>query len=137
MLQVITPPRGNDAYGSGEFGSPRNGSHPTHRGVDLAAAVGSVLISPVKGRVTKHGTVYRDDPSYTYIEITDDDLKRHRFFYVRPLYAVNALVEKGAEIGAVQNISGRYQSTVKSPMVNHIHYEIINDHGQYIDPSCF
>lgn len=137
MLQVITPPRGVDAYGSGEFGAPRNGSHPTHRGEDYAALPGSQLLSPIRGRVTKHGYPYRDDLTFQYIEVTDGDLNRHRFFYTYPLVELGELVHEGDILATVQNISGRYQSSNKTPMANHIHYEIIDDHGTYLNPGDF
>ena len=135
MLQVITPPRGVDAYGSGEFGSPRSGAHGKHRGVDFAAATGSELLSPVKGRVTKHGYPYNDTLEFRYIEITDGDLNRHRFFYTQPTVEIGELVREGDIIALVQNISGRYQSSNKTPMVNHVHYEIIDVHGEYLNPT--
>ncbi|WP_299077891.1 M23 family metallopeptidase [uncultured Paraglaciecola sp.] len=137
MLQVITPLRGVDAYGNGAFGAPRNGSHPTHRGVDYAAAAGSQVLSPVKGRVTKHGYPYADALEFRYLEITDGALNRHRFFYTNPMVEVGELVHEGDIIASVQNISGRYKSSKKNPMVNHVHYEIIDERGIYLNPDEF
>jgi murein DD-endopeptidase MepM/ murein hydrolase activator NlpD len=137
MLTVITPARGADSYGSGDFGAPRNGSHPKHRGIDFGALAGSDLLSPVLGRVTKLGYPYADDLTFRYVEITDGDLNRHRFFYTLPVVALGELIKPGDIIATVQNISGRYQSSSKKPMVNHIHYEVIDDHGVYVDPAVF
>jgi len=81
MLQIITPKRGTDGYGSGEFGASR--SNRTPHGVDYACYPGSQLLSPVKGSVTKLGYPYRDDMAYRYVEITDCNELRHPFFLPR------------------------------------------------------
>ena len=132
MLTIITPKRRPDGYGSGEFGSSRG--ERTHQGVDYSCYPDSNLLSPVTGRVTKLGFPYSDDMSYRYIEVTDGDLNRHRFFYVEPVADLGALVEPGQLLGTVQDIAARYHN---KPMTGHVHYEIIDQHGEYRNPEVF
>ena len=130
MLTIITPKRPPDGYGAGEFGARRG--ERTHQGVDFACYPGSQLMSLVSGRVSKLGYPYADDLAYRYIEITDADLNRHRFFYVDPSVDIGELVHTGEPIGHAQDITARY---TKKPMNNHIHYEIIDSSGHYRNPE--
>lgn len=132
MLKIITPKRRPDGYGSGEFGASRGAR--THQGVDYACLAGSDLLSPVSGRVTKLGYPYADDLQYRYVEITDPDLNRHRFFYVEPATDLGALIDPGELIGTVQDIGQRYSDR---DMTCHVHYEIIDDAGEYRNPEIF
>ncbi len=132
MFTVTAPLRGSDDYGAGHFGAPR-GDH-THNGMDFAAAKDSGLMSSVSGEVTKHGYPYADDLSFRYIEITDENDFRHRFFYVKPSHPVGAIVSVGQVIGQVQDIAGRYSD---KHMKNHFHYEIKSIDGGYLDPELF
>jgi len=131
QLMVRTPLRGTDPGGSGHFGASRG--RRLHMGVDFAAAPDSVLLSPVTGKVTKHGYPYSDDLSYRYIQIVDKNGWRHRFFYVDPIPVLDSTVEVGDEIGKVQDISTRYP--VPKGMKCHIHYEIIDKNGNYVEPG--
>jgi murein DD-endopeptidase MepM/ murein hydrolase activator NlpD len=130
MLTAVTPKR-NDKVGSGEFGAPRGSRR--HNGIDYAVQPGSVLLSPIKGRVTKFGYCYSSDLSYRYIQVTDANRRNHRFFYVEPLeeHAINQEVGEGEAIGIVQDISAKYSSE----MINHVHYEIKDASGAYVNPE--
>lgn len=101
-------------------------------GQDYAAAAGSILLSPVQGLVTKLGYPYQDDLRFRYLEITNGAY-RHRFFYVEPDVVVGDVVDIGTELGVVQNIVERY--FVPRGMTNHIHYEIKNAAGEYVNPE--
>ena len=116
-LLIKCPVRGGDPHGSGHWGAKR-GSRK-HKGIDYAAPVGGVLLSPVAGTVTKFGHPYADDLSYEYVEITDAGNTKHRFFYVEPLVQLNATVDVLEEIGLVQDLTTRYEK-----ITNHVHYEI-------------
>ena len=100
-------------------------------GVDLAVLPESILCSPVKGKVTKLGYPYADDLSFRYVEVTVTNGDRHRFFYVEPLVYLGDKVRVGDHLGIVQDIRTRYAQG----MVPHIHYEIKDDQGTYLDPS--
>lgn len=131
MLTTIAPRRGTDTWGSGAFGASRG--NRLHMGVDFVTAPESTLLSPVKGEVTKLGYPYGDDLSYRYVEITDKDGSRHRFFYVEPLVDLRQKVRKGDKIGIVQDVTRRYP--VPIGMKVHVHYEIINKDGLYEEPG--
>ncbi len=135
MLYVLTPPRVQDDFGRGEFGAPRGDR--THNGVDFQAPPESILLSPVTGEFTKYGTVYRSDPYYRYIQITDDNGNNHRFFYVQSYRLIlKTLIFRHTKIGIVQDIAGKYNQPDRR-MLNHIHYEIKTKSGEFLNPEDF
>jgi murein DD-endopeptidase MepM/ murein hydrolase activator NlpD len=131
MIKLVPPLRGSDAMGDGSFGASRGDR--THNGIDYAAAPGSTVLSPVWGFVSKLGYPYGDDLTYRYVEITNHS-KRHRYFYVAPIdgMAAGDEIQTGEPLGTVQDIAKRYSPR---KMKNHIHYEIIDLDGNYIDPE--
>ena len=136
MLTAQLKLRGSDSWGSGAYKAPRGDR--LHTGVDYAAAEGTYILSPCIGLVTKLGTAYKKDPHWRYVEITDLSGCRHRVFYITPLVcdgqeAITILTP----IGIAQNISLKYlqQDPSISPMVNHVHYEILRPDGTTIDPE--
>lgn len=132
-ITVLIPKRGRDSWGEGHFGASR-GKKRTHMGVDYCVAEDSVLISPITGHVTKLGYPYGDDLTYRYVEVKDHHGARHRFFYVEPDVEPGDVVFEGeTELGTVQNIVRRYP--VPRGMKNHIHYEIIDADGLYVNPE--
>ena len=144
MLLCQAPLRGTDDWGSGAFGSSR--VDRIHTGEDVVMAVGSLVMAPVSGKITKLGFAYADDPTYRIVDITDSKNNRHRLFYVQPLdtIKVGQHVAEGALVGEVQDVAERYNElTIKGGhltsklMKNHVHYEIINGSGEYLDPKEF
>lgn len=135
-LCIELPRRGVDDYGSGDYGARRSGGR-THNGVDYAALPGSILLSPIVGTVTKHGYCYSDDFSFRYVEITTQSGQRHRFFYVIPIIDEGKHVYKNAPIGRVDDLRRRYPADDIhcKPITNHVHYEIIDQHGDFINPD--
>jgi len=133
LLTITTPTRGNDTWGSGDFGASRAGR--LHMGIDYAAMPGSILQSPVTGVVTKLGYCYGDDLSYRYVQVTTHDGARHRFFYIEPDVVLNSQVQEGYELGEVQDVTRRYQ--VPKGMKPHIHYEIIDKDKLYVSPEAY
>jgi len=134
MLAARLKLRGSDAWGSGAYGAARG--HRKHRGVDYAAEEGAYILSPCVGIVTKLGTVYKKDPHWRYVEVTDLTGLKHRIFYVTPLVHLSQAVTVLDSIGIAQNISLKYlqQDPSVFPMVNHVHYEIL-DGGTTINPE--
>ena len=121
--------RGWDKFGGGHFGASR-GSR-THKGIDYAAPVGSVVLAPVGGVVTKIGYPYADDTSYRYVEITSGRDRRHRVFYVLPLrLQVGDEVGVGDPIGTAQDLEPRYPG-----ITPHIHYEVMTASGSFLNPE--
>jgi len=129
--RLVAPLIRVDDSGDGHFGAPRGGR--THRGVDYLCRPGDPVFAPVGGTVTKLGFAYPDDLTWRYIEITDAQRNRHRFFYVFPLISVHTLVPVHLQIGTAQDISVRYSPRMRP----HIHYEIIDGNGEFLDVEQF
>lgn len=119
--------RGQDKWGSGEFGAPR-GNH-THNGIDYCVEPEMQILSPAAGKITKHGYPYADDLSFRYVQITDKDGKNHRVFYCEPILPIGRIVKKDTVIGFSQDLTERYPG-----ITPHIHYEIMED-GKYLNPE--
>ena len=129
-LTTILPPRQPDSWGLGHYGAPRG--NRKHRGIDFAAFPGSTLLTPLTGTVTKLGYAYSDDPQWRYVEVTNGLGERHRFFYVEPAVGMGQEVYVGKALGTVQDVTERYED-----ITPHVHYEIINADGEYINPEEF
>ena len=132
MINCILPERGIDDFGSGAFGASR-GSR-THRGIDWACYPDTIIESRTSGRVTKLGYPYANE-DFRYVEITDENLARHRYFYVNPMVKQGDLIEQDEVIGYAQDIAGKY-NTAEKRMTNHIHYEILVN-NEPVDPEEF
>ena len=138
MLCAKLPPRGTDAWGSGEYGASR-GDHK-HRGFDYAVTAGTYIVSPCIGKVTKLGYPYAwsdDSINYRYVEITDLVGNKHRVFYIDPLVYKGESVHVLTTIGIAQDISAKYHDKKLSPMINHVHVEVIDPRGDTINPESF
>lgn len=128
-LSFLAPRRTSDSFGSGHYGAPR-GSR-IHSGIDFAARPHSLLLSPIAGEVTKLGYPYSDDMEFRYVEVTDSDGLRHRFFYIFPGVAFGETIDVGDPLGTVQDLEPRYPG-----ITPHAHYEIRQDPGNLpIDPD--
>lgn len=116
--QLTNPVAGasNRSIGS-PFGAPRNGGRRLHEGVDIFAARGSPVISPVKGRVTRVGE-YGLGGKVVWVR----DLQRGLLLYFahldRQLVNEGERVLPGDTIGLVGN-TGNASTT--SP---HLHFGI-------------
>jgi len=132
-MQQLLPKRGVDDFGSGEYQSSRGDR--IHNGVDYTCAPGAEILAPISGQITKIGYPYSGDFHYQYVEITLNDL-RHRVFYVSPNVSIgDQVIENESVIGAAQNIAKKY-SAGNRVMKNHVHYEIKDEHGQFINPEA-
>ena len=119
----------SDSAGDGHYGAPRG--NRTHCGIDYCCEPGSPILSPIVGTVTKHGYPYGDDLSWRYIQITDHDGMHHRLFYVKPQAPIGVEVTASTQVGLAQDIAIRYPGQGMTP---HVHYEIMNDAGEYTNP---
>jgi murein DD-endopeptidase MepM/ murein hydrolase activator NlpD len=128
---IVEPVVRYDKAGAGNFGASRG--NRDHNGVDYLCRPKGKVFSPAKGTVTKHGYTYRNDPQWRYIEVTDENAQRHRLFYVSPKANVNQHVEAGEVIGEAQDISQRYPG---QGMLAHVHYEIMTQSNEYLDPEA-
>lgn len=120
-----------DKQGCGHWGASR-GSRK-HRGVDLVCDVGDYINSPVNGVVTKIGFPYGDSNKHhiRYIEIENSEYK-FRVFYVDPAVAKGETVTTKTVIGVSQELGCFYNG-----ITEHIHLEIKDKHGNYVDPNPF
>lgn len=129
MIKLIPPKRRPDNFGSGHFNAPR-GDH-FHNGEDLAAWVGSIVLSNIAGRVTKIGYPYGDDLSFRYVQVTSGSGLDYRFFYVNPSVKVGDNIKVDDELGTVQDLNKRYDG-----ITPHIHFEVKKS-GEYLDPNDY
>lgn len=122
----------SDPAGDGSWQASRDGGKRRHNGIDLVCQPGGILISPLYGEVTKLGYAYGEDLFWRYIEITDRDRLKHRFFYANPIVKAGEIVTPLSSIGEMQNITLKYPNTGMTP---HIHYGVKDQTGKYIKPE--
>lgn len=129
---LINPPvRGNDAHGSGAYLASRGDRQ--HKGVDFACYPGSELLSMCHGTITRFGFPYSHHPDYRYVEVTDSNALKFRFFYVQPNpdLSVGDKVKPGDILGTSQDLGRIYGG-----ITNHIHFEVKRGR-EYLDPTDF
>lgn len=123
--------RGVDAFGSGDFGARRDAGKRTHHGVDYVAFVGQKVRAPISGEVSRVGYAYRGIGGLRVVEIVNPETKfTARVLYVEPTVAVGDVVVAGEEIGAAQDLSGRYPG-----ITNHVHVELRDARRRLLDAS--
>jgi murein DD-endopeptidase MepM/ murein hydrolase activator NlpD len=125
-------PRGEDAYGEGEFGASRDGGVRRHEGVDFTAAAGQAVVAPISGYVSKIGFAYAGDNDLRFVEITNPALHyAARVFYINPSVAVGDAVAVGRAIGSMHTLQAKYPGG----MTDHVHLEVIDTKGRRIDAT--
>lgn len=133
-----------DDWGHGHYGASRGGR--PHNGQDFMCNPDVKIQTHIAGEITKYGFCYKPEPgktSYRYVEVTDKDGYRHRFFYctlARSQVGQNVFV--GDIIGYCQDISKRYRFEADSKdnnryMINHVHYEVKTPKGNFTNPNTF
>ena len=122
----------DDSAGEGHFGAPRGTR--SHVGEDSLCTPGAGILSPCNGTVTKHGYCYNGDFKYRYVEITEQCGLRHRLFYVLPCWQLLDACTVNDVVGIAQDISERYPGKGMKP---HVHYEIKDQTGAYVDPEDY
>ena len=134
MLRIIAPNRGNDCYGSGAYHASRGTR--IHKGVDKSCYKDSLILAISAGHVTKIGYPY--NPSHPikghlrYVEITDKDDLRLRYFYVKASVSVGEKVLKGQVIGKSQGLGEIYKG-----ITDHIHLEILDKNDVECNPDFY
>jgi murein DD-endopeptidase MepM/ murein hydrolase activator NlpD len=125
-------PRGDDAYGEGEFGARRDGGSRRHEGVDFIADAGQKVVAPISGYVSKIGFAYAGDSNLRFVEITNPALHyAARVFYINPSVAVGDAVAVGRAIGSMHSLQKKYPGG----MTDHVHLEVIDTKGERIDAT--
>jgi murein DD-endopeptidase MepM/ murein hydrolase activator NlpD len=131
--------RGTDCFGSGAYGASR-GSRK-HNGIDITENDGFLIVANASviayeaGEVTKLGYPYNpnDDKkgNYRYVEITSNGY-RLRYFYIGLLVEVGDDIERGQTIGWSQDLECVYPG-----ITQHVHFEIKDPDGKFIDPVAY
>lgn len=119
--------RGDDPTGHGYYGAKRGARK--HKGLDLVAAPGDPVRSPIHGVVSKLGYPYANNLEFRYVEITGE-VYRVRLMYVSPEVELGARVFEGDLVGSAQDIAGHWNPAMK----NHVHVEVYK-HGLLTDPE--
>lgn len=124
--------RGNDSHGSGAFMASRG--NRKHHGIDISGAPGGLVCPQLIGAVTKLGYPYAAEgmQHFRYVQVTDPAGNAHRYFYVTPLIELGDQVTLDTVVGIVQDRGG-----LSPGMGNHVHYEIIDKTGRYVNPAKF
>lgn len=143
-MMATLPERKTDSYGSGHYGAIRTSSDRKgqkkqrgHNGKDFACYPNTTIHSTIHGTVTKLGYPYGDDLSFRYVQITDIEKNDHRFFYVEPSVNIGDKINSGQAIGKTQKLGDRYPPKKNFPITEHLHYEVKDKDGKYIDPEIF
>ena len=122
--------RGTDCHGSGHYLANR-GSR-THNGIDIVTHANESVVAYEGGIVTKIGFPYSpsDDQKgmFRYVEVTNNG-HRLRYFYVGVLVELGDAIERGQTIGWSQELESVYPG-----ITQHVHLEIKNEAGNFIDP---
>jgi len=126
--------RDRDSYGSGAFGSRRDGGKRKHEGADFISAPGSIVFSPLSGAVVDIGYAYQGKEKWRFIEIEDGVHKlKSRVFYIDPTVSVGDVVQAGDSIGLAASLAERYPLG----MTNHVHVELRDSAGAELDPALY
>lgn len=128
---VSNPVRGVDAYGSGAYGTPRDGGRRTHHGVDFVAVAGQAVQAPIAGIITRIGAAYAGQDTLQFVEISNPTTHYvARVLYVGPTVTRGMSVAAGDQIGIAQSLAARYPLGI----TNHVHVEFIGRRGARLDP---
>ena len=126
---MINPTGGairNDVGGNGHYGASRGARK--HQGTDYLVLPGAGVVAPITGRISRVVRVYPDSDKWVGVEIVGLRVTVKLFYVVLFEPLLHTTVEAGDILGLAQNISKRYQTSMKP----HIHMEIT-----HIDPQCF
>ena len=112
-----------DAQGCGHWQAPRG--NRKHNGIDVVCQAGECVESITDGIITKIGYPYNPNSSkghFRYVEVTDANKARIRYFYVMPSIDVKVgkTVAQGDSLGNSQKLSNIY-----SGITQHYHLEVI------------
>ena len=122
--------RGQDRHGSGAWQAPRGKRR--HNGEDFICESGDHIESHINGKVTKIGYPYSptnmDKGHLRYVEVTDSNKSRVRYFYIFPTAVIGQDIKKGDILGISQDLTNIYQG-----ITQHYHLEIIG----YIQPTKY
>ena len=119
------------SLGDGRFGTSRDGGTRTHEGVDLEAAPGTAVRSPIDGTIVHVGDPYKPTHplhgQFNTIHIREANGDLFKLFYVaptdasgKPLIKPGDRVKVGDPIGTMQD-----RAAANPGMTNHVHVEVL------------
>lgn len=121
--------RQRDSYGSGQFGSSRDGGSRSHHGLDIVARSGQAILSPIDGDVLREAQPYKHKPDVTGLVIRGTG--GWAGYEVKIFYALGLFsgpVKAGQPVATAQDLNSTYPG-----ITNHVHMEARKD-GQLVDP---
>lgn len=122
--------RGQDKFGSGSYGTRRDGGRRSHNGVDYISYAGQSIRAVIGGTITKIGYPYANDMTFRYVEISNSNYSvRHMYVLPASYIQKGSIVRSGDVIGSSQSLLLRYPG-----ITDHVHIEI-KYKGGYIDPT--
>ena len=127
---IKAPTREADIHGMGHYHAPRG--RRLHNGIDKAVWPKSIVLAIHPGTVTKLGYPYADHLEYRYVEVTNPQGLRFRYFYVEPMVDVGDIILQHQEIGTVQDLESLYPG-----ITPHVHFEIKDEQGNFVDPCDY
>jgi peptidoglycan LD-endopeptidase LytH len=153
LPMIRTMIRGQDEWGSGAFGAPRDGGSRKHNGIDIVALPGSEPCTLTESRVIRIGYPYDPRPSSELDIRTDAARKKHdlkaqmrlivledpwgnqiKLMYVLPFDHVKPgrKLPQYASIGTTQDLDPIYPG-----ITPHFHFEVSDDQGRIINPTDY
>jgi len=122
--------RGLDAHGSGAWLASRGNRF--HKGEDIVCEPEEKIKSLTDGFVSKIGYPYnpsnKQKGHLRYVEITDKEKAKVRYFYVKSSVETGQKIKKGEAIGHSQDLTKIYPG-----ITQHYHLEVI----AYVQPSKY
>ena len=136
-LSILKPVPGgirNDSQGGGTYMSARDGGTRRHRGIDLVASPGTVVIAPFDGNLATARTT-TNLPKVILNGINDYRKYSTTMAYVEIFpNLLGQDVSIGTPIGRVVDLSKGYPDAVKNGMINHIDIKL-DYNNQRVDPQ--
>lgn len=122
--------RQRDRFGSGQFHASRDHGSRPHQGLDIVAAAGEQIFSPIDGTVVRDAQPYPNDPTFRGVVIQGTEEWEGyevKMFYVQGLRS--GPVDAGAPVGFAQDLSKKYPG-----ITNHVHLEV-RKNGVLLSPN--
>lgn len=118
-----------DAYGEGHFGARRSGGRK-HRGVDLAAPIGTQVLAAKSGRAF-NGPLQNGMGHYVVIEHPDGT--KTLYGHLEEVWIrEEQRIRRGQAIGTVGKTGNARHRLIRP----HVHFEVWNEAGEPVDPMA-
>jgi len=129
--------RGQDAWGSGEFGASRDNGKRHHIGQDYVALPDDDAVWPVSGKLIHIAPAYANSDLRSIIIVGSGRFEgwMARLDYVLPEVPLSSRSLVGEHLGRVQDVAAYWakQQPGREPMTNHVHFEL----WRALDPRVY